>query len=176
MKNLLFAVLMCIFLLSCAAKKVAVEQVHTYETIMDGTTKIEKGLLKRSDLDADTSFKWFQQNYHLGSADASAVSAFEKNKDSFQLVVFFGTWCEDSQNLVPAFYRLIDKSGYDEKNITLIGVDRSKATLDNLNKAFHITRVPTFIVMHNGKEVGRVVEYGKSGVMDKELGDVVAGM
>jgi hypothetical protein len=34
--------------------------------------------------------------------------------------------------------------------------------------------VPTFIVIKDGKEVGRVVEYGKEGQLDKELGHIVA--
>ena len=176
MKQLLFTFAICSTFFSCTVNKVFVQPVHTYETIMDGTTKIERGLLKRSDIESDTSFKWFQQNYNLGTADASAIDAFQKNRDSFKIVVFFGTWCEDSQNLVPAFYRLVDKSGYNNDNITLVGVDRSKTTLDDLNQAFHITRVPTFIVMKDGKEAGRVVEYGKSGRMDKELGEIVEGL
>ncbi len=176
MKRIIFTIIICMLACLCATKKVAVQPMHPYKVVADTRAKILEGLLQRSDIENDTSFKWFQQNYNLGMANASAVSAFQKNKDSFQMVVFFGTWCEDSQNLVPIFYRLVDKSGYDENNITLIGVDRSKATLDNLNKAFHITRVPTFIVMKNGKEIGRVVEYGASGTMDKDLGEIVAAL
>ena len=92
------------------------------------------------------------------------------------MIVFGGTWCDDTQNLLPVFYRLVDKSGYPDSSITLIGVDRPKTTLYNLHNAFHLTDVPTFIVMKDGKEVGRVVEYGKYGQIDKELGEVVNTM
>jgi hypothetical protein len=34
--------------------------------------------------------------------------------------------------------------------------------------------VPTFIILQNGKEMGRVVEYGKTGNVEKELADIVA--
>jgi hypothetical protein len=34
--------------------------------------------------------------------------------------------------------------------------------------------VPTFIVLKNGKEIGRVVEYGKFGMPDKEIGEIVS--
>jgi hypothetical protein len=37
----------------------------------------------------------------------------------------------------------------------------------------NITNVPTIIVMKNGKEVGRVIEYGTIGKWDKELSDIV---
>jgi thiol-disulfide isomerase/thioredoxin len=112
----------------------------------------------------------------LGQADMPAVSAFQKNSSKFQMVVFAGTWCEDTQNLLPVFYRLVDKSGYPDSSITLIGVDREKTTLYNLHNAFHITDVPTFIVMKDGKEIGRIVEYGKYGQIDKELGEIAGSI
>ena len=67
-----------------------------------------------------------------------------------------------------------DKSGYPENKITLVAVDRAKTGPDNLHKTYNITNVPTFIVLKDGKEVGRVVEYGKEGVIDKELGEIVS--
>ena len=54
--------------------------------------------------------------------------------------------------------------------------DRAKTSLYNLHNLFHIVDVPTFIVMKDGKEVGRVVEYGESGEMVKELGKIVSGL
>ena len=147
-----------------------------YETINANNEITLKGLLNRKVLESDTTFKWFKNNYALGMADASAVQAFQQKKDKIHVIIFGGTWCEDTQNLLPVFYRLADKSGLPDSSITLIGVDRNKQTLDNLSGAFNIVNVPTFIVMHDGKEVGRVVEYGKYGQIDKELGEIVSGM
>ena len=153
-------------------------QAKTFEisTDKENGKKVLKGFLNRSDIETDTSFKWFQENYVLGQADALAVAAFQKNAAKFQMIVFFGTWCHDSQNLLPVFYRLADRSGYPPDNIALIGVDRKLTTLNNLPAAFKITHTPTFIVMKDGKEIGRVVEYGKYGQIDKELGEIVVGI
>lgn len=147
-----------------------------YEIIKDDNEKTLKGLISRSVIESDTTFKWFKDNYALGMADAAAVQAFQKNKDKFHVIIFGGTWCEDTHNLLPVFYRLADKAGFPDSGITLIGVDRNKQTLDNLTTAFNITTVPTFIVMHDGKEVGRVTEYGKYGQIDKELGEIVSSL
>lgn len=166
-----------ILLASCSVRQSTRQPAfRAYQIVPDTHAKILEGLLRRSDIDHDTAFKWFQQNYALGQADQAAVSVFQKDSAKFQMVVFFGTWCEDSQNLLPVFYRLVDKSGYPEKNITLIGVDRKKQAPGNLSQAFHITNVPTFIVMQDGREVGRVVEYGKYGRIDKELGEIVSAI
>lgn len=174
MKKILTGCLISVTVFACTVSKKApaLPVVHTYETSFDRGI-VYKGLIKRSDLEVDTAFKWFKQNMQYGTASATAINAFKKNGAKFKVVVFFGTWCEDSQNLVPVFYRLVDKSAYPDSSISLIGVDRAKTTLGNLDKAFKITNVPTFIVMKDGKEVGRVVEYGKYGEIDKELGEIV---
>lgn len=177
MKN--FCGLLLLLFAACTSSKQitsAPVPLKPYETIYNGSEKTLKGLLKRSDIENDTSFKWFQQTYQLGTANAAAVNAFKKNGTKFQIVIFGGTWCEDTQNLLPQFYKLADKASYPDSSISLIGVDRQKTTLNNLHNAFHIISVPTFIVMKDGKEIGRVVEYGKYGLIDKELGEIVSAI
>lgn len=149
------------------------DSVQPYSITQNEKEKVLKGLLSRSVIESDTTFKWFGANYKLGRVDAHAVDVFKKKGDSVHIVVFGGTWCEDTQNLLPQLYRLADSSHYADSAITLIGVDRNKKTLDGLSEAFHITNVPTFIVMKDGKEVGRIIEYGKYGFIDKELGEIV---
>lgn len=173
MKNLLFAIVASYFFIACTSGRKAVVAKAKYTVVADTETKVLKGYINRSTLAGDTAFKWFAENMKYGTADEAAVNAFKNNAADFSMVVFGGTWCHDTQNLLPVFYRLIDKSGYPENKITLIAVDRAKTAPDNLQKTYNITNVPTFIVIKNGKEVGRVVEYGKQGKMDKELGEIV---
>jgi len=140
----------------------------TYEA---SGTKIIKGFMTRTDL--DTAYAWFKQNQQGYTPEAGALQAFKVNKDSINLIVFGGTWCGDTKGLLPKFYSLADAAGFSNDRITLIGVDRSKKTFHHLTDAFEVTRVPTFIVMKNGKEIGRVVEYGTTGMFDKELGEII---
>lgn len=176
MKKIAGLLFIVVTIISCKATKTVTETkevVHSYETSYD-RGKVLKGVLHRSDLETDTTFKWFDENMKLGKADANAVNIFSKHAGEFQVVIFGGTWCEDTQNLLPQFYRLADKSGFPDSSITLLGVDRAKTTVGNLHKAFHISKVPTFIIMKDGKEVGRMVEYGKYGEVDKELAEIVS--
>ena len=87
-----------------------------------------------------------------------------------------GTWCEDSQFIIPKFYLLLDAAGFSQDRVTLIGVDRKKQTLSHLTEALNITNVPTIIVLKNGKEAGRVIEFGKNGLFDMELGDILKSL
>lgn len=132
-----------------------------------------KGILSREAITGDTSFKWYADAQKIYNPYAAAVESLQKNKDSVQLLVFMGTWCEDSHFVIPRLYKLTDAAGFTDSHISLIGVDRNKKTLSHLCEALNIINVPTIIVMKNGKELGRVVEYGKYGMFDKELGEIV---
>jgi len=175
MRYLLFAVIVSV-IVSCGASNFSKAHKPNYTVVPDDRTKVLKGYLNRSILESDTTFHWFQENMKWGQADAAAVQSFSNNKDKFSMLIFGGTWCSDTKNLLPQFYRLVDKSDYPDNRITLVGVDREKATVDNLHKKWNITNVPTFIVLHNGKEVGRVVEYGKYNQIDKELGEIISSI
>ena len=167
-------------LISCKTQKsvtAASTPFHAYEVSYDSLhRKVLRGLISRADIEGDTAFGWFRKNYNLGKPDAKTVTAFKEHAKDFRMLIFAGTWCPDTQNLLPEFYRLTDASGYADSNITMIGVDHAKTTLEHMEKTFKVTEVPTFIVMKDGKEVGRVVEYGESGEAMKELGKIAAGL
>jgi len=135
--------------------------------------KVYKGILDKDVLLKDTSFHWYAENQKFYSPLAGAVDALKKNKDSIELVVFMGTWCDDSHFVIPKMYKLAEASGFDNKKITLIGTDRYKKTISHLSEAMNIINVPTIIIMKKGKELGRVVEYGKYGMYDKELAEIL---
>ena len=105
--------------------------------------------------------------------DTSTVNAFERNKGKVQFIVFGGTWCEDTQNILPKFFALQEKSGVPDNTISFFGVNREKKTLASIAEAFNIKNVPTIIIMKDGIEKGRVVEYGKTGKWDKELAQIL---
>jgi thiol-disulfide isomerase/thioredoxin len=170
----LFALITILTSCTSSTKKMAqVDYATSRDEGHEGNAKILKGTINRSLLESDTAFKWFGDNMKYAQPDANAVAAFTKNKDKFSVIVFGGTWCHDTQNLLPTFYKLIDKSGFPADKVYLIGVDRAKTTTHRLHTTYQITNVPTFILIdNNGKELGRVVEYGKTGTPDKELGEL----
>lgn len=172
----LLAFSICI-LLSCKTRHQQLPiPSQEYESFMEDDIKILKGVINRSLIENDTAFAWFKNNMKYGQTDAKAVEAFKQNSSKFTIVAFIGTWCRSTHNLLPGFYRLIDKSGYPESQITLIGTNQAKTTVQNLHTQYKIKFVPTFIVFKNGKEIGRVVEYGKYGTVDKELGEIVSNI
>ena len=74
------------------------------------------------------------------------------------LLVFAGTWCSDTQNLLPKFYKSLDDAGIARERVKLYLLDEQKNSPEQLEKQYQVVSVPTFIVLQNGKELGRIVE------------------
>lgn len=146
------------------------------EVSWDGSgNKIIKGFMTKQELVTDTAFAWYAENLKGYIPNQDALQSFRANKDSINIIAFGGTWCGDTKYVLPKFLGLMDAAGVSQNRITLIGVDRDKKTIHYLAEAFNVTLVPTIIIMKNGKEIGRVVEYGKSGMFDKDLGEILTG-
>jgi thiol-disulfide isomerase/thioredoxin len=158
-----------LFMIAAVCASISVEaQLYSVSADKHGD-KMYTGFISDSLLKGDTAFKWFDEAQRIYKPKAPVVKTFTENKDSVNFVVFMGTWCEDSHFVIPRFYKILDSAGFDKKRITLIAVDRTKKDAANLATAFNITNVPTIIVFKNGKEVGRVVEYGQTGKYDEEI-------
>jgi len=135
--------------------------------------KVLRGLINRDIIKNDTSFNWYKSSQGYYSPDTSVINALQKAKSQVQYVIFGGTWCEDTQFIFPKFFKLQELSGVPDDRVTVFGVNRDKVALGHIAEAFAIINVPTIIVMKDGKEIGRIVEYGKTGKWDKELADLL---
>ncbi len=149
---------------------------QTAEATTDASgNKVLKGFITKTQLVSDSSFAWFAKNIQGYTPWAQAVDALKANKDSIHILAFGGTWCDDTKYILPKFYALTEAAGLPQDRITLLGVDHGKKTIQHLSEAFNVTLVPTFIVLKNGKEIGRVVEWGMYGMFDNELGEIISG-
>lgn len=146
----------------------------SYEDSTHKGTLILNGLISKYILINDEKdFKWYINSHNGYSATPTVLNAMEGAKGKYQFLVFGGTWCEDTQFILPKFFKLQEQSGIADNDISFIGVTREKKSLGNLTHVFNIINVPTIIVLKEGKEVGRVVEYGKTGQWDKELAELL---
>ncbi|MBT8195263.1 MAG: thioredoxin family protein [Bacteroidia bacterium] len=101
---------------------------------------------------------WFNNTYTGYSLKPDVIEHLKDKLNGIQVKVFIGTWCSDSQREVPAFYKILDALEFDQQNLTMIGVDRSKEQPEEELQAFEIEYVPTFIFYRNGEEIGRIIE------------------
>jgi thiol-disulfide isomerase/thioredoxin len=167
MKKLILSLLLVFSINVLIAQNAEVSRDHN-------GSKTLKGFISKNDLATDTAFTWFSANQKNFTPDQNSLDVLKAKKDSINIVAFGGTWCDDTKQVLPQFYSLFDAAGLAENRITLLGVDRTKKSTQNLSEAFNITNVPTIIIMKNGKEVGRIIEYGKIGSPVKEFGQLLS--
>ncbi len=102
---------------------------------------------------------WFTEEYDLYSPDTAAISYLIRNKEKLPNVfVVLGTWCGDSKEHVPHFYKIMDLIDYPAAKIFMVSVDRDKKAEEFCLADFEITLVPTFIFTSKGEEIGRIIE------------------
>jgi thiol-disulfide isomerase/thioredoxin len=122
-------------------------------------------MLNDSILEGKISQKELAQNYHWFTErksayipDDSTLKELHPFVKDLSFIVVMGTWCSDSREHIPPFFKLMEKLGIKDKKIELIGVDRKKQTTAMDIAPLYIEYVPTFIVFYKRKEVGRIIE------------------
>lgn len=132
------------------------------------------GKLSKEDLQEEPYAKWFNNNYEKFGASEEAMETIKNNISDYEIVAFMGTWCADSKREVPKFYKILDEANYDLSKLTLIGVDRAKNSPENIEEEWNVSMVPTFIILKDGKEVNRFVEFPVE-TIEEDLAKIVSG-
>ena len=162
--------------LFCSVLSVNVFSQAQYEILKDEDhpeQHILRGIINKYVVQNDSTYRWYNSSAASYKPDTAILSAFERAKTKVQFVVFGGTWCEDTQFILPKFFKLQEMAGVADNSISFFGVNRAKKSLASITEAFNIKNVPTIVIMKDGKEAGRVVEYGTTGKWDKELADIL---
>lgn len=150
----MFKYLILFFLFLAVNSKAQFELIDDEE---DGG-KILVGLASRSALMNEHFANWYFDGYDEYIINEEYINEIAPLMVDIKITIVIGTWCSDSRREVPQFYKIMDALKFDDDNIKFIAVDRNKTTelydIDNLNIKF----VPTFIIYHKEKELGRIVE------------------
>jgi len=118
---------------------------------------------------------WRPLFVELYAPDAAAIAAIKANATDVTVLLIVATWCPDSRREVPRFFAIMDGAGISERQLTMVGVDRTKKDAEGLTEKWGITRVPTFVFLRNGQELGRVVERVPAGAtLEGEIARVLA--
>jgi thiol-disulfide isomerase/thioredoxin len=150
------------FFLICSLK---VQSQLSYTITADAKTGwlMFKGLIDKQILINEPSFYWYANTHTQFQPDSAFIQAMRWHKDSTKFILFGGTWCDDTQSILPRFFKLQELAGVPDSSISFFAVDRNKHSISNVPQAFGITHVPTIVLLRNGKELGRLVEYGPKG-------------
>jgi hypothetical protein len=119
---------------------------------------IFKGSITFDDLQKEPSFTWYKSGIITYKPDAATVDFLKNELPTYRIVVLMGTWCDDSQNLIPKLYKVLQETKYPLGQLSLYGVNRAKECNHNEHVLYGLKKVPTIILFKNDKEMGRIVE------------------
>jgi thiol-disulfide isomerase/thioredoxin len=169
MKRIILAATAVVLLTACGSKKqMNDEKAKTVATVtmkQEMATPIstmENGKLMgvhgEQAFNQEPFASWFQPGYEAYEPDVMILDELITQLQDVEIRAYMGTWCGDSKREVPKFYKLLDQAEFDQSNLTLIAIDRSKTQPESLVDGYNVMRVPTFIFYRDGKELGRFVE------------------
>ena len=117
------------------------------------------GEFSRDQLENSTHNNWFLENYNAHPLNKALVSQIHSLFDDIEVTIYMGTWCEDSQREVPAFFKIIDALGANDQVQPIVGLNEDKVSHDGSAEQAGVTNVPTFILSKDGQEINRIVEF-----------------
>ncbi|MFT7250416.1 MAG: thiol-disulfide isomerase/thioredoxin [Flavobacterium sp.] len=136
--------------------------------------KIMVGKATKSDLEKVPFDSWYISGFNEYKPNEEIINQLKDKVTNITITIFMGTWCEDSKNHVPDFYKVLQECQFKERGISLISMDRDKTTPDNLEAGLNITNVPTFIFYEKGVEINRIVESPKVS-LEQDMLDILSG-
>ncbi|KFF74588.1 thioredoxin [Chryseobacterium sp. P1-3] len=117
---------------------------------------------------------WYVKEHDEYALDQKAISELKKERiSSYDMIVFIGTWCEDSHRDFPRLMKILEEVSYPDSKLTIIAVNRKKESPTGDESLYNVQKVPTIIVKRYGKEVGRIVEMPTSGYIERDLAEIL---
>ncbi|MBK8945509.1 MAG: thioredoxin [Ignavibacteriae bacterium] len=121
----------------------------------------------------DSNFAgWFNVEYKNYLVDTNLINNLKSEIVGKKIKIVLGTWCSDSRREVPRFFKILDSIGFCDDNLTIINVDRTKNGLTNETVDLNIEFVPTFIILEDDEEIGRIIETPNE-TLEKDLFEII---
>ncbi len=153
---------------------ISMAQSPAYDTLRDekNGSLIMRGNVTFDDLNKEPSFGWMQTGAAEYSTHRKAMKVLKQQLPKYKVLVFMGTWCGDSKELIPQLYKVLTEAGYPLANVKMYGVDRTKTTPNGANEKYKITNVPTIILIDTEREMGRITESVHKN-MENDLAEII---
>jgi len=116
------------------------------------------GPLNRANLKDSLYQSWFQDSYDFYRVPQNWATDLKQKAQEFELVIFMGTWCEDTQRELGGIFKLVDALEIADANITMYALNEDKESEEGYEKPYSILNIPTLIFLKDGQEVNRIVE------------------
>lgn len=121
-------------------------------------TEFLVGETDRRNLQVGDFGQHFLEEYKSYHPDVKDLNEIGNKLFSYKITIVMATWCHDSQEQLPRFFKIMDILDYNTNYIKIICVDKEKSGGDTEISDLNIELVPTFIFYKNDLEKGRIIE------------------
>lgn len=147
---------------------IGMDQLQAQDFVREQDKKTEKVLLRGkisfNDIKDESTMKWLQEGADKYEPNPEIIEQLKRMWGNYRFIVFVGTWCSDTKDLLPKFYKTLQMAEIPMDAVEMYAVDRNKQALNLEATFYNIQNVPTFIVNHQHRELGRVVENAKNSI------------
>lgn len=119
----------------------------------DSTTRI--GEISATEL--INRYPKFKQHYDSFEPEAEDIKNFSRLKN-FELLVFFGLWCHDSQREVAHLLKLIKRSKTQFRRVKLVALNTRKVLMEEYTGKYKVTKTPTIFIVKNHRVLAEIIE------------------
>ncbi len=130
------------------------------------------GLVSREAVESFNAV-WKELRARDYAPEPAAVAAIRSHVKDTEVFAVVATWCPDTRRDLPRFFKIADQARWSMKKVKLLAVDRTKKDPGGLTEKWKVTRVPTFIFIRGGQEIGRVVERPAT-TLEQDIATIVA--
>jgi hypothetical protein len=130
------------------------------------------GYCTRDGLVSSNFSAFYKEGYEKYDPDTALLKKIVPKLRQVVITLVMGTWCSDSQEQVPRFYKILDQAGYKD-DVTIFCVNKDKRAGPASIDALKIEKVPTFIFYRNTTELGRIIET-PSGTLEQDILAIVS--
>lgn len=134
------------------------QTVEFYSDEKNGSNNVI-GYCQVNDFKESPFSDWFLLNFENYVPSRSVIDDIKKSfYDNMRIQIILGTWCGDSKEQVPRFFKILEKAQIPLNVVEIICVNRTKTApgINIQNK--NIEKVPTFIIFRDDVEIGRIIE------------------
>lgn len=116
------------------------------------------GKITRTEIQKTVFNEWWSDEYNKYEVDILSADELIPLTENIKIKIVAASWCSDSRETIPHFYKVLDYIAFPENDIEMIFVNRNKTGLADEVNGLNIDFVPTIIFYRNNTELGRIVE------------------
>jgi thiol-disulfide isomerase/thioredoxin len=134
------------------------EGTPTFITTTDPKHPKEKMLVGQVNTNDLMQYSWYSKDVAEYMPDSASIEALKPLIASLNIIIAIGTWCGDTQDLLPPTLKVLQAAGVPSNKVSLFAMDRSKKALNAEHQIYNIEKLPTIIIYDQNLEVGRIIE------------------